>query len=488
MEKKVTYAEAILVDEIKVLNVPNDPNNPNDLNDLNDPKFPKDLKLPNDLNDPKLPKDLKLLNDPNDLKLLNDLNGPNNPNDLKLTTRRILVAGNRSGGVAVAAMRRWPEAEVVAHAFDYHHARAIRKRLLDEGLPARNVRCSAGVGTVGTDPIPSVGTDPMPSATAECRPFDAAFFMTTPQSMPAELVLDQLQDIHLNLAEGGALYAAFEGDPDEALKTMRLVWKNVNVLKRAKHAVLFRAVKRGAPVKTRDFAANWEASVPGGEPLTFTTYPGCFCHRRPDAGGLALAEVAAREVKGESRKVKGESRKVKGEGGKVKGEGGKGNDEEEGKTPFTFHPSPFTILDMGCGCGLVGLLVADALRTFHPSPFTFHLTLIHLTLIDSHARAIAAAKANAARAGIEAEFILSDDGLPRGRVGEYDLFVGNPPYYSDYRIAEVFLETAYRALKPGGICLTVVKTATGLLALQEKYFRKAEVIKRRGYCVLRSVR
>ena len=481
MEKKVTYAEAILVDEIKVLNVPNDPNNPNDLNDLNDPKLPKDLKLPNDLNDPKLPKDLKLLNDPNDLKLLNDLNGPNNPNDLKLTTRRILVAGNRSGGVAVAAMRRWPEAEVVAHAFDYHHARAIRKRLLDEGLPARNVRCSAGVGTVGTDPLPSVGTDPMPSATAECRPFDAAFFMTTPQSMPAELVLDQLQDIHLNLAEGGALYAAFEGDPDEALKTMRLVWKNVNVLKRAKHAVLFRAVKRGAPVKMRDFAATWEASVPGGEPLTFTTYPGCFCHRRPDAGGLALAEVAAREVKGESRKVKGE-------GGKVKGEGGKGNDEEEGKTPFTFHPSPFTILDMGCGCGLVGLLVADALRTFHPSPFTFHLTLIHLTLIDSHARAIAAAKANAARAGIEAEFILSDDGLPRGRVGEYDLFVGNPPYYSDYRIAEVFLETAYRALKPGGICLTVVKTATGLLALQEKYFRKAEVIKRRGYCVLRSVR
>ena len=441
MEKKVTYAEAILVDEIKVLNVfkvlnvPNDPNNPNDLNDLNDPNNTNDLKLPKDLNDPNNPKDLKL---------------PNNPNDLKLPSRRILVAGNRSGGVAVAAMRRWPEAEVVAHAFDYHHARAIRKRLLDEGLPARNVRCSAGVGTVGTDPMPSVGTDPMPSATAECRPFDAAFFMTTPQSMPAELVLDQLQDIHLNLAEGGALYAAFEGDPDEALKTMRLVWKNVNVLKRAKHAVLFRAVKRGAPVKTRDFAANWEASVPGGEPLTFTTYPGCFCHRRPDAGGLALAEVAAQEVNGELGTWNGE----------------------------------WKILDMGCGCGLVGLLVADAIRR----QSSISNPQSSITLIDSHARAIAAAKANAARARIEAEFILSDDGLPRGRVGEYDLFVGNPPYYSDYRIAEVFLETAYRALKPGGICLTVVKTATGLLALQEKYFRKAEVIKRRGYCVLRSVR
>ena len=359
------------------------------------------------------------------------------------TATRILTAGNRSGGVAVAAMRRWPEAEVVAHAFDYHHARAIRKRLLDEKLPARNVRCSAGVGLDGTDALqPSDDTR---------QPFDVALFMTTPQSMPAELVLDQLQDIHANLADGGTLYAAFEGDPDEALKTMRLVWKSVNVLKRAKHAVLFKATRHGSPVKTRDFAATWEASVPGGAPLAFTTYPGCFCHRRPDAGGLALAEVAAREI-----------------------------ETAFSRTSTTPQSPTINCLDMGCGCGLVGLLVADALRR-HDMPSA-------LTLIDSHARAIAAAKGNAARAGIEAEFILGDDGLPRGRVGEYDLFVGNPPYYSDYRIAEVFLETAYRALKSGGICLTVVKTATGLLALQEKYFRTAEIVKRRGYCVLRSVR
>ena len=356
---------------------------------------------------------------------------------IQAAATRVLAAGNRSGGVAVAAMRRWPEAVVVAHAFDYHHARAIRKRLLDEGLPARNVRCAAGVGV-------------------EDGAYDLAFFMTTPQSMPAELALDQIQDIHANLSDGGTLYAAFEGDPDDALMMMRLVWKTVNVLKRAKHAVLFKAVKHGPPVKTRDFSSTWEASVPGGKPLAFTTYPGCFCHRRPDAGGLALAEVAVREVECRMSNVQ----------------------------TLNSQLSTLNCLDMGCGCGLVGLLVADAIRRqssiLNPQS--------SITLIDSHARAIAAAKVNAARAGIEAEFILSDDGLPRGRVGEYDLFVGNPPYYSDYRIAEVFLETAYRALKPGGICLTVVKTATGLLALQEKYFRKAEIIKRRGYCVLRSIR
>jgi 16S rRNA (guanine1207-N2)-methyltransferase len=350
------------------------------------------------------------------------------------TPRRVLTAGNRSGGVPVALMRRWPEAEVVAHAFDAHHARAIRKRLLDESLPPRQARCTAGVASDGTDALgPAEGV----------APYDVAFFMTTPRSMPAELVLDQLQDIHENLAEGGAFYAAFEGDPDDALNVMRLVWRTVNVVKRAKHAVLFRAVRRGEPVKQRVFAADWQASVPGGQPLTLTTYPGCFCHRRADTGGLALAEVAAREV--------------------ASWGGGR-------------------ILDVGCGCGLVGLLVADAARRLNPE------ARWDLTLVDSHARAIAAAKVNAARAGIEAEFILSDDGLPRGRVGEFDLFVGNPPYYSDYRIADVFLETAYCALKPGGLCLSVVKTASGLVPVQEKYFSAVEVIKRRGYCILKSIR
>ena len=335
---------------------------------------------------------------------------------------RVLVAGNRSGVVVAEAMRCWPEASVSAHAFDFHHARAIRDWLAESGLPVDGVRCTPAVGTG----------------------YASALFMTTPRSMPAELVLDQLQDIYVNLEEGGELLAAFEGDPDAALKTMKLVWPVVHVAKKAKHAVLFRAVRRGAPKKTRTFSAEWTASVPGGEALTFTSFPGCFCHRRADDGGLALAEVAARAFA-------------------VPGAG------------------KLRILDMGCGCGLVGLLLADAVRRAGGAPA--------LTLVDSHARAVAATELNAARAGLsDVELILSDDGLPRGRVGEFDVFVGNPPYYSDYRIADVFLETAYRALRPGGVCLTVVKTATGLLALQEKWFRTAEVVRRRGYCVLRSVR
>lgn len=337
-----------------------------------------------------------------------------------------LVAGNRSGRFVLELLKR-TKLLVTAHAFDVHHAKAIAKRLTEEGERKGKVesvvRCEPYVG----------------------GPYDAAFFMTTPRSMPAELVLDQLQDIHNGLADGASLYAAFEGDPDDALKTMKLVWKSVHVLGKDRRSTLLRAVKYCEPVKVRDFSASWTAGIPGGGEVEFTSLPGCFCHRRADLGGLSLAEVAAEEIAA--------------------------NPPKDG----------MKILDMGCGCGFVGLLVADAARRAG-------VENVSLTLIDSHSRAIEATRINARRMGLEVECILADDGLPRGRVGEFDFFVGNPPYYSEYRIAEVFLETAYRALRPGGVCMSVVKTASGLKPVQAKYFPDVQTINRRGYCVLRSVR
>ena len=108
---------------------------------------------------------------------------------------RVLIAGNRSGWLPLEAEKKWPK-RVAAHAFDFHHARAIRDRLAEAWInPNAIVHC----------------TPALPEG-----PFALALFMTTPQSMSAELVLDQLEDLHANLAEGGTLVAAFEGDADEA--------------------------------------------------------------------------------------------------------------------------------------------------------------------------------------------------------------------------------------------------------------------------------
>ena len=109
-------------------------------------------------------------------------------------------------------------------------------------------------------------------------------------------------------------------------------------------------------------------------------------------------------------------------------------------------------------------------------------------MVDSHVRAVEAAKLNAERLGIPAEVILSDNGTPAQLDGSFDVFVGNPPYYSDYRIADIFLETAQRALKPGGVCYTVCKNADGLEPVQRRYFPEVEIIRRRGYAVLKSVK
>ena len=287
------------------------------------------------------------------------------------------------------------EGDVTCHVLDIYHRHAIEK--------VHHARC--------------VCLAHLPEG-----PWDLIKFKTGPKIHSGELSLDLLQECHRFGCKVEVDFVGKERDRNDLLNKIK-----------------------DDPKRVRSFKAEWPASVPGGEKLMFTSYPGCFCHRRLDEGGLALAEVVSRELC-----------------------------EQDVRT------SGLRLLDMGCGCGLVGFLIADRLSSSTSS--------LHLTLVDSHARAVEAAMANAAKFGIPAEVILSDNGTPGRMDGTFDVFVGNPPYYSDYRIAEVFLETAKRALKPGGICYTVVKNAAGLKPVQERYFPQVEVVGRRGYSVLRSVR
>ena len=292
------------------------------------------------------------------------------------------------------------EGDVTCHVLDIYHRHAIEK------VHHAKVVCSAH----------------LPEG-----PWDLIRFKTGPKLMSGELSLDLLQECHRFGCKVEVDFVGKERDRNDLLDKIK-----------------------DDPKRVRSFKAEWPASVPGGERMMFTSYPGCFCHRRLDEGGLALAEVVSRELC-----------------------------EQDVRT------SGLRLLDMGCGCGLVGFLIANRLNQTlkHSNNQT-----ISLVMVDSHARAVEAATENAAKFGIPAEVILSDNGTPERMDGTFDVFVGNPPYYSDYRIAEVFLETAKRALKPGGICYTVVKNAAGLKPVQEKYFPNVEVIGRRGYSVLKSKR
>ena len=256
-------------------------------------------------------------------------------------------------------------------------------------------------------------------------PWDEVWFKTGPKLLSGELSLDLLQEC-ARLTDGDLRPPRFRLD---------FVGRE-----RDRNDLLDKV--RDDPTRVRSFRAEWPASVPGGPKLMFSSYPGCFCHRRLDEGGLALAEVVSRDLLSTSQ--------------------------------LPNSPTSQLLLDMGCGCGLVGFLIRSVCAN------------VGLTMVDSHSRAVEAANENAAKFGFPAEVILSDKGTPARLDGAFDVFVGNPPYYSDYRIADVFLETAKRALKPGGVCYTVCKNAAGLEPVQKRYFPEVEVIRRRGYAVLKS--
>ena len=281
------------------------------------------------------------------------------------------------------------EGDVVCHVLDIYHRHAIERRW--------------GAKCVCAPHLPE-------------GPWDLVRFRTGPKVMSGELSLDLLQEIHLlKPAKFELDFVGRERDRNDLLAKIR-----------------------DDPDRVRSFAATWPASVPGGPRLKFTSFPGCFCHRRLDEGGLALAEVVSREL-GPSPRVR-----------------------------------RLTLLDMGAGCGLVGFLVASAVPG------------IALTMVDSHTRAVEAARLNSANLGIPADVVLSDDGTPSELDGSFDVFVGNPPYYSEYRIADVFLATAVRALKPGGVCYMVCKNVDGLRPVQLRHFAEVQVVNRRGYAVLKS--
>ena len=334
----------------------------------------------------------------------------------------ILFSGCRSGRFPLEYARAHHGDRVTVHAYDAYQARKIRE---DVGVKSNvMVLCATGL--------------------PDGARYDRAFYFATSKLVSAELELDTLQDIHRHLREGAQLVA--DGVSPETLSKLFDKVESTRASRRA--PVKSVCTKNGELGRIRSFAASFEASVPGGPKLPFVSLPGCFCHRRPDDGGLALAEVVAREI---------------------------------GERPPQADDGCVPVLDIGCGCGLVGLLVADALRRHgrRCEP---------LTLLDSHSRAIAAARQNVAALGFEADCVMSDVGLAPDHpgLGKFRIALANPPYYGEGRIADLFADIAGTSLAADGACFMVAKTPYIIQEACARRFRETVAVKRRGYTVLRA--
>lgn len=220
----------------------------------------------------------------------------------------------------------------------------------------------------------------------------------------AELTRDLLQEGHESLTIGGTLICAVD-HPDEQWLHGEMRKLFAKVTRRPVEQGVIYLAKKTAPLKKRkNFTAEF-AMRDGERLLKLVSRPGVFAHRRPDSGARALLKAVAAKP--------------------------------------TDH-----VFEIGCGSGAVALAIAARV----PEGRVY--------AVDSNARAVECTRRGAELNGLtNVRTALTADAkcdVP----GSFDLVVANPPYYSHYRISEVFVQGAIAALKPEG-SLQMVTKSTG---------------------------
>lgn len=243
----------------------------------------------------------------------------------------------------------------------------------------------------------------------------------------ADLSRDLLQQAHDRLVNKGKLLAAIDNPEDQWLHDeLKKLFPKVT-REPQKQGVVYSAVKASPLKKHKNFDAEF-AFRDQGRMIYAHSRPGVFSHRRLDVGARAL--MNAMEV----------------------------------------HPK-MRILDLGCGTGAVAL--AAALR--QPDA--------EVWASDSNPRAVQCAELGAVRNGVtNLTACLDADGtnLPEGH---FDLILANPPYYSHYRLAEVFLGTTVHALEADGELLLVTKAPAWFRENLPDWFRHVDERTQKDYIV-----
>jgi len=264
---------------------------------------------------------------------------------------------------------------------------------------------AAAVASWGVAPagLRAVCTPDMPPG-----PYDLAVVPLS-KAGEAELSRDILQAAIRQLRIGGRLVAAIDNARDNWLREQLAETGEKVRVRPAPDAdtVAYIVEKTREPSRERDFSCRF-VFRDRERLLTAVTRPGVFAHRRIDPGARHLLNAV--DLAPQTR-----------------------------------------VVDIGCGSGCVAM----GLAARDPS------ILVHA--IDGSARAVECTRLGAGLNGLANVTVALEC---EGRVpepGSYDLAVANPPYYSDFRIAELFVEAARTALAPGGTLLIVTKQPTWYL-------------------------
>lgn len=258
--------------------------------------------------------------------------------------------------------------------------------------------------------------EPPPGLSAACTadmppgPYDLAVIPLAKDG-EAELTREILQQALVHLEIGGRLVTAIDNPQDTWLREqLAATGETVRVrrLEGAKPQTIGYVVeKTREPVKVRDFSCE-VVFRDRDRLLTAFTRPGVFAHRRIDPGARHLLNAV--------------------------------------------DVAPAThVLEIGCGAGCVALGIAARDAS------------VHVHAIDSSARAVECICRGAETNNLPNITVALEAGGHVPDPGTYDLVLANPPYYADFRIAELFVDAAWQALAPGGTLLVVTKQPTWYL-------------------------
>lgn len=244
-----------------------------------------------------------------------------------------------------------------------------------------------------------------------------------------ELVRDQLQLAHDRLAIGGTLVTATDNESDSWLhEQLQPLFDKVS-RHSVQGGVIYSAVKRKPLKKLKNFACEF-AFRDSERLIHLRSRPSVFSHRSLDTGARALLES------------------------------------------MQLAPGQ-RVLDIGCGSGAVA--IAAALRA---EGITAHA-------IDTNPRAVEATEWGARRNELSTVTAALDCDGRSVEPGTFDLAVGNPPYYSNFRITELFITIACRSLKPDGECLLVTKMPEWYVNNLPRWFEHIEQGTARAFQVFR---
>jgi len=137
-----------------------------------------------------------------------------------------------------------------------------------------------------------------------------------------------------------------------------------------------------------------------------------------------------------------------------------------------------TMLDLGCGIGVIGLTLAY----FHPT--------LYVCLTDVNTRALGLCSANAKKLRLSQKVTILQSDVYSKVEGKFDSIVSNPPIRAGKKVTYEIYKGALEHLNNGGSLYIVIRKQQGALSVKsylEQLFGNVTVLAReKGYYILQA--